>query len=74
MAVKITTINIPDQYLDCVAVLVDMGYYPSRSECVREAIKQFLINEVDLIEDLDQDNFLKLKENQMKVMLGGIQN
>ena len=66
---KIVTINIPDQYLDCLAVLVDLGYYPSRSEAVRQALKQFLTDEADLVEGLDKERFEQLKNTQMDVML-----
>ena len=69
ITIKIVTINIPDQYLDCLAVLVNLGFYPSRSEAVRQALKHFLTNEADLIEDLDQERFNKLKNIQMDAML-----
>ena len=65
---KITTINIPDIYLDCIEVLVNMGYYPSRSEAVRVALKQFLTDEADNVEDLQKENFKKLKTIQMEML------
>jgi len=40
---KIATINIPDEYLNCIEDMVNLGIYPSRSECVREALKLFLV-------------------------------
>ena len=65
---KITTINIPNAYLDCIEVLVNMGFYPSRSEAVRVALKQFLTDEADIIEDLEPENFKKLKNIQMEML------
>jgi Arc/MetJ-type ribon-helix-helix transcriptional regulator len=66
---KIATINIPDEYLNCIEVLVNLGYYPSRSECVREALKQFLGRESTLNENLKYENFEKLKAAQWNSML-----
>jgi len=39
----IATINIPDNYLQCIEDTVNIGLFPSRSECCREIIKRFLI-------------------------------
>jgi len=65
---KIVTINIPDQYLECLESMVNIGFFPSRSEAVREALKQFLITEVELNKSLDGDTFAILKRKQMKSM------
>lgn len=67
---KIATINIPDEYLNCIEILVNLGYYPSRSECVREALKQFLGKEAQLNENLSAEKFEQLKANQMNKMMG----
>lgn len=64
---KITTINIPDQYLDCIEALVELGFYPSRSEAVRVALKQFLTEEADVFEELTKKNFTKVKRMQMEM-------
>jgi Arc/MetJ-type ribon-helix-helix transcriptional regulator len=66
---KIATINIPDEYLNCIEILVNLGYYPSRSECVREALKQFLGREVQLNENLKAENFERVKSAQMQKMM-----
>ena len=66
---KTATINIPDEYLHCIEILVNLGYYPSRSECVRECLKQFLGREATLNENLKQDNFTVLKKKQMEGMI-----
>ncbi len=42
---KIITINIPDDYLEAIQGLVDLGLFQSRSDFVREAIRDFLDNE-----------------------------
>lgn len=67
---KIATINIPDEYLSCIEILVTLGYYPSRSECVREALKQFLGKERQLNENLNAENFERVKSIQMNKMMG----
>lgn len=67
---KIVTINIPDQYLDCLAVMVELGYFPSRSEAVRQALKQFLTKEANLVKDIDKEQFKALKTQQMNTIIG----
>lgn len=62
---KIVTINIPDQYLDCMKTMIDIGIYPNRSEAVREALKLFLRKEKELNKDLDPERFRELKEHQL---------
>ena len=69
MPMKIVTINIPDQYLDCIEVMVNNGFFPSRSECVREALKEFLTNEAELNNGLEYKNFEQMKMQQMDSML-----
>ena len=69
MPMKIVTINVPDQYLDCIETLVNMGFFPSRSEVVREALKVFLTNEAELNKGLDHQNFEVMKRQQMNTML-----
>ena len=66
---KIVTINIPDQYLDCIQVLVGLGYYPSRSEAVRQALKRFLTEEAKITTDMEPENFEALKSEQMEAMI-----
>jgi Arc/MetJ-type ribon-helix-helix transcriptional regulator len=70
MPMKIVTINIPDQYLDCIEVMIQMGFFPSRSEAVREALKQFLVNEVDINHALTSEGFQQLKRQQLEEILG----
>jgi Arc/MetJ-type ribon-helix-helix transcriptional regulator len=66
---RIVTINIPDQYLDCIQVLVNLGYYPSRSEAVRQALKRFLTEEEKMTTGMIPENFQTLKSEQMEAMI-----
>lgn len=66
---KIITINVPDQYLDDIEVLVNLGFFPSRSEAFREAIKQFIQHEMNFNTNLVSDTFQKLKENQLRCLV-----
>ena len=44
---KIITVNIPESYLESVKKLVgEGGLYPSRSELIRVAVREFLIKEL----------------------------
>jgi Arc/MetJ-type ribon-helix-helix transcriptional regulator len=65
---KIVTINIPDQYLDCIESMVNLGFYPSRSEAVREALKQFIIHEANLSRDMEKETFEGIKKRQLSVL------
>jgi Arc/MetJ-type ribon-helix-helix transcriptional regulator len=69
MPMKIITINVPDQYLDCIESMVNLGFFPSRSECVRECLKQFLMSEAELNKSLDSQYFELLKRNQMESLI-----
>lgn len=71
MAMKICTIHIPNQYLECIQIMQDLGYFPSRSEAIRQALKIFLSKETKLIKDMDPENFREIKEIQMNVLIGG---
>lgn len=57
---KIITINLPEKYLAAIQVLNDMGVYPSRSEALRVALKQFLSKELKFNSDLEPDSFKML--------------
>ena len=54
---KIITINLPNKYLDAIQTLQDLGTIPSRSEAIRIALKDFLKNELEFYEDLDDETF-----------------
>jgi len=50
---KICTINVPETYIEAIAKLVGKdGLYPSRSELVRVAVREFLIKELRIAETM----------------------
>ncbi|UCC19752.1 MAG: ribbon-helix-helix protein, CopG family [Promethearchaeota archaeon] len=69
---KIVTVNIPESYLDSIEKLVgENGLYPSRSELIRVAVRDFLLRELKMannmakyneteIEDLDDENYVRV--------------
>lgn len=57
---KIITINLPEKYLDAIKVMNSFGLYPSRSEAIRTALRDFLSNELKMYNDLDEENFRML--------------
>ena len=67
--IKIITINLPEAYLSAISVLNDLGVYPSRSEAIRIALKDFLPKELKMFQELDTENFkllIRSRENKMK--------
>jgi Arc/MetJ-type ribon-helix-helix transcriptional regulator len=47
--VKIITVNLPVPYIKTIECLVgDNGLYPSRSELIRVAIRDFLLKELEI--------------------------
>ena len=58
---KIVTVNIPDTYLDTIEKLVgENGLYPSRSELIRVAVREFLLRELRAA-----DNLARYKESEV---------
>lgn len=57
---KIITINLPEKYLSAIQILNDLGIYPSRSEAIRIALRDFLANELKMDQDLENENFRML--------------
>ena len=69
---KIVTVNVPESYIDTINKLIGhKGLYPSRSELIRCAVRDFLIKELKLannmakyneveIEDFDDENFVRV--------------
>ena len=59
---KIITVNVPVPYLKTIENLVgDDGLYPSRSELIRVALRDFLIKELEIAK-----NFPKITKEQPK--------
>ena len=56
---QIITINLPEKYLEAIQVLNDNCIYPSRSEAIRVALREFLDDELKLYQDLDSDKLRK---------------
>jgi len=69
---KIVTVNIPESFLDSIKKLVgNNGLYPSRSELIRVAVRDFLLRELKMadnmakyketeIEDFDDENYVRV--------------
>lgn len=69
---KIVTVNVPESHIDAIKKLIGQdGLYPSRSELIRCAVREFLIKELKLannmakyseveIEDFDDKNFVRV--------------
>jgi len=57
---KIITINLPERYLSAIQTLNDFGIYPSRSEAIRVALRDFLDDELKMDSDLGEENFRRL--------------
>ena len=61
---KIITINLPEKYLSAIKVLNDLGVYPSRSEAIRVALRDFLPDELKMYEELDEESLSFLLKNR----------
>ena len=57
---KIITINLPEKYLEAIQTLNDLGIYPSRSEAIRTALSEFLEEELDMFNNLEENTFKML--------------
>ncbi|MEJ2278725.1 MAG: type II toxin-antitoxin system ParD family antitoxin [Candidatus Lokiarchaeota archaeon] len=54
---KICTVNLPENYITAMEKLVgDKGLYPSRSELIRCAVRDFLIREISLAQKMIKYN------------------
>ncbi len=69
---KIVTVNIPESFIDIIKKLVgEHGLYPSRSELIRVAVREFLIKELKTannmfkyketkVDNLDEENYVRV--------------
>jgi len=57
---KIITINLPERYLEAIQALNDARIYPSRSEAIRIALRDFLSSELKIYRDLEDTSFKML--------------
>ena len=60
MAMKIITINLPEQYIQAIQSLQDLGICASRSEAVRTALREFLGEELITFNNLETNTFKKI--------------
>ncbi len=52
---KIVTVNVPESYIEAIKKLVgENGLYPSRSELIRCAVRDFLLKELTLARNMSQ--------------------
>lgn len=77
---KIVTVNVPESYIDAIEKLIgENGLFPSRSELIRCAVREFLIKELKMaknmnkydnkpeLDDFDEENFVRIPiENEKK--------
>ncbi|MFX0070968.1 MAG: ribbon-helix-helix domain-containing protein [Candidatus Hermodarchaeota archaeon] len=75
---KIVTVNVPESYLQAIEKLIgENGLYPSRSELIRCAVRDFLLKELRLaknipsfeeseIDEFDKENFVRVPMNNSK--------
>ena len=60
---KICTINVPESYLLSIKKLVgEHGLYPSRSELIRVAVREFLIKELKMAHNMAKYKEVKKQE------------
>jgi len=74
---KIVTVNIPETYLESIKRLIgEDGLYPSRSELIRCAVRDFLIKELKRaneiirykeveVEKIDDKNYVRVPIEKM---------
>jgi len=54
---KIVTVNVPESFLTTIEMLIgDEGLYPSRSELIRCAVREFLLKEIKLAKKMALHN------------------
>ncbi len=63
---KIITINLPEKYLEAIQTLNDLGVYPSRSEAIRKALSEFLSDELNMFQNLEDKTFRMLVRSNLK--------
>jgi len=54
---KIVTVNVPESYIEAIKRLVgENGLYPSRSELIRCAVREFLLKELRMAKNMVKYN------------------
>lgn len=59
---KIITINLSEPAIRALQILQDLGLYPSRSEAIRVAIRDYLHNELGIAKSIEE---VKLNPDSM---------
>lgn len=60
---KIVTVNVPESYIDAINKLIgEKGLYPSRSELIRCAVREFLLKELKMAINLPK--YDKIEEEE----------
>ena len=54
---KVITINLPNKYFEAIKELANRGVFPSRSEAVRTALRDFLSKEFEFCGELEINTF-----------------
>ena len=77
---KIVTVNVPESYIEAIKRLIgENGLYPSRSELIRCAVREFLLKELRLVKNMakynkaepefeafDDDNYVRVPAEKPK--------
>ena len=54
---KVVTVNVPETYVEAIEKLIgENGLYPSRSELIRCAVREFLLKELKVAKNLNRKN------------------
>ncbi len=73
---KIITVNCPESFIDAMEEFVgENNLYPSRSELVRVAVREFLINKINLVETIefiDKEEKEEVIQNTVRIPIGKI--
>lgn len=76
---KIVTVNVPESYIEAIEKLIgENGLYPSRSELIRCAVREFLLKELNAVKnmakyhsepeiDFDETKFVRVPVNKEPV-------
>ncbi|MEA3248427.1 MAG: ribbon-helix-helix domain-containing protein [Nanoarchaeota archaeon] len=63
ISIKIVTCNVPESYIEAINKLIgEGGLFPSRSELVRVATREFLLKELRMAKNLQKFNEPELEE------------
>ena len=60
---KIVTVNVPESYIEAINKLIgENGLYPSRSELIRCAVREFLLKELRMAKNMAKFNEPEFEE------------